>query len=61
MNFAIYLPPQAEDEGAKLPVVYWLSGLTCTEKNYVEKAGGQKLASEHGFIVVCPDTSPSMS
>ena len=37
MNFAIYLPPQAENEGAKLPVLYWLSGLTCTEKNYVEK------------------------
>lgn len=58
MNFAIYLPPQAENEGAKLPVLYWLSGLTCTEKNYVEKAGGQKLAAEHGIIVVCPDTSP---
>lgn len=60
MNFAIYLPAQAEEANAKLPVIYWLSGLTCSERNFVEKAGGQKLASEHGFIVVCPDTSPSM-
>ena len=59
MNFAVYLPPQAEDPEAKLPVLYWLSGLTCSERNFVEKAGGQRLAAEKGFVVVCPDTSPS--
>ena len=45
------------DTGA-VPVVYWLSGLTCTEQNYTTKAGGQKYASEHGVLVVAPDTSP---
>lgn len=40
MNFAIYLPPQCETE--KLPVVYWLSGLTCNETNFVQKAGAQR-------------------
>ena len=59
MNFSVYLPPQAEDAGAELPVIYWLSGLTCTEKNYIEKSGCQKLAAEYGFIIVGPDTSPS--
>ena len=58
MNFSVYLPPQAEDAEKKLPVIYWLSGLTCTEQNFIQKAGGQKLAAEHGIIVVCPDTSP---
>ena len=60
MNFSVYLPPKAEDEGVKLPVLYWLSGLTCNEQNFIQKAGGQSLAASHGFIVVCPDTSPSM-
>ena len=60
MNFAIYLPPQADDTNTKLPVIYWLSGLTCTEQNFIQKAGGQKLAAEHGIVIVCPDTSPSM-
>lgn len=59
MNFSVYLPPKAEDAGIKLPVIYWLSGLTCNEQNFIQKAGGQKLASDHGFIIVCPDTSPS--
>lgn len=58
MNFAVYLPPQADDQNVKLPVIYWLSGLTCTEQNFIQKAGGQKLAAEHGIIIVCPDTSP---
>lgn len=40
MNFAIYLPPQTETE--KLPVIYWLSGLTCNETNFVQKAGAQR-------------------
>lgn len=57
MKFAIYLPPQAEDNN-KLPVLYWLSGLTCDETNFIQKAGAQRYAAEHGIIIVCPDTSP---
>lgn len=58
MNVAVYLPPQAALEGARLPVLYWLSGLTCTEQNAITKAGAQRYAAEHGIILVCPDTSP---
>lgn len=57
MVFAVYLPPQAE-QGAKLPVLYWLSGLTCTDENFMQKAGAQRLAAELGLIIVAPDTSP---
>jgi S-formylglutathione hydrolase len=56
MNFAAYLPPQAASR--KLPVLYWLSGLTCTEQNFITKAGAQRYAAEHGVILVAPDTSP---
>lgn len=56
MNFAIYLPEEAKSE--KLPVLYWLSGLTCTEQNFITKAGAQRYASEHGVVIVAPDTSP---
>lgn len=56
MRFAVYLPPQAET--AKLPVLYWLSGLTCNEQNFITKAGAQRYAAEHGVILVAPDTSP---
>jgi S-formylglutathione hydrolase len=56
MNFAVYLPPQAETR--KLPVLYWLSGLTCTEQNFITKAGAQRYAAELGVILVAPDTSP---
>lgn len=56
MNFGVYLPPQAEEE--PLPVIYWLSGLTCTEANFIQKASSQKYAAEHGVIIVAPDTSP---
>uniref|UniRef100_A0A8D3AD46 S-formylglutathione hydrolase n=1 Tax=Scophthalmus maximus TaxID=52904 RepID=A0A8D3AD46_SCOMX len=56
MKFAVYLPPQAETD--KCPVLYWLSGLTCTEQNVITKAGSQLAAAEHGIIVVAPDTSP---
>jgi S-formylglutathione hydrolase len=56
MNFGVYLPPQAEN--VPVPVLYWLSGLTCTEANFVIKAGAQKYAAEHGIILVAPDTSP---
>ena len=56
MTFSIYLPPQAE-EGV-VPVLYWLSGLTCTDENFVTKAGAQRYAAEHGIAIVAPDTSP---
>jgi S-formylglutathione hydrolase len=56
MTFAIYLPPQAEKTSC--PVLYWLSGLTCTEENFITKAGAQQYAAEHGLILVAPDTSP---
>ena len=56
MIFAVYLPPQAQE--GKVPVVYWLSGLTCTDENFVTKAGAQRYAAEHGIAVVAPDTSP---
>ncbi|PJI42038.1 S-formylglutathione hydrolase [Ferrovibrio sp.] len=57
MEVAVYLPPQAS-ENAKLPVLYYLSGLTCTWENMVSKAGAQRYAAEHGLILVAPDTSP---
>lgn len=56
MNFSIFIPPQASEK--KCPVLYWLSGLTCTEKNFIEKSGFQRHAAKHGIIVVGPDTSP---
>ncbi|KAA8593154.1 hypothetical protein FQN60_009270, partial [Etheostoma spectabile] len=56
MKFAVYLPPKAETD--KCPVMYWLSGLTCTEQNFITKAGSQIAAAEHGIIIVAPDTSP---
>ena len=56
MTFAVYLPPQAES--GPVPVLYWLSGLTCTDENFVTKAGAQACASEYGVAVVAPDTSP---
>jgi S-formylglutathione hydrolase len=56
LRFGVYLPPQAQ-QGA-CPVLYWLSGLTCTEQNFITKAGAQRYAAEHGLILVAPDTSP---
>jgi len=56
MVFSVYLPPQAESQ--KVPVVYWLSGLTCTDQNFVQKAGAQRVAAELGLAIVTPDTSP---
>lgn len=56
MNFAIFLPPQAEENS--VPVIYYLSGLTCTEANFIQKAGAQKYASKYGVALVAPDTSP---
>jgi len=57
MVFSIYLPPQIE-LGGKLPVLYWLSGLSCNDENFMQKAGAQRIAAELGLIVVAPDTSP---
>jgi S-formylglutathione hydrolase len=57
MVFAVYLPPQA-DQGQALPVAYWLSGLTCTDENFMNKAGAQRIAAELGLVIVAPDTSP---
>ncbi len=56
MEFAVYVPPQAQS--GPVPVLYWLSGLTCTWANFTEKAGAQRCAAEHGLIIVAPDTSP---
>ena len=57
MRFAIYLPPQMAS-GQKVPVVYWLSGLTCTDENFMQKAGAHRVAAELGIAIVAPDTSP---
>ncbi len=56
MRFAIYLPPQASEQ--KVPVLYWLSGLTCTDENFMQKAGALRVAAELGIAIVAPDTSP---
>ena len=56
MTFSIYLPPQAES--GPVPALYWLSGLTCTDQNFVTKAGAQAYASARGVAIVAPDTSP---
>jgi S-formylglutathione hydrolase len=56
MRFAVFLPPQSAS--ARVPVVYWLSGLTCTEENFVVKAGAQRMAAALGLAIVVPDTSP---
>jgi len=68
MHFSIYLPPQMlgrEVKGQTLqpgqetpPVLYWLSGLTCSDENFVQKAGAQQFAAKYGVAIVCPDTSP---
>ncbi|CAI3801273.1 S-formylglutathione hydrolase [Rheinheimera sp. MM224] len=56
MHFSVYLPPAAEKQ--KVPVLYWLSGLTCTDENFSVKAGAQRVAAELGIALVIPDTSP---
>lgn len=56
MDFAVYLPPQAKQ--GPCPVLYWLSGLTCNEQNFITKAGAQGYAAKHGVILVAPDSSP---
>jgi S-formylglutathione hydrolase len=56
MTFGIFLPPQADER--PVAVLYWLSGLTCTDENFMQKAGAQRMAAELGIAIVCPDTSP---
>lgn len=56
MNVSVFLPPTAS--GEIVPVLYWLSGLTCTDENFLTKAGAQRKAAERGVALVMPDTSP---
>ncbi|PSN17390.1 S-formylglutathione hydrolase, partial [filamentous cyanobacterium CCP5] len=56
MRFAVFIPPQAAS--GPVPVLYYLSGLTCTEENFTAKAGAQRYAAQHGLMLVAPDTSP---
>ncbi|MEQ8165628.1 MAG: S-formylglutathione hydrolase [Alphaproteobacteria bacterium] len=56
MRFAVYQPPQARER--RVPVVFYLAGLTCTEETFMIKAGAQRLAAEYGLMLVAPDTSP---
>ena len=56
MQFSVYLPPAAAQH--PVPVLYWLSGLTCTDENFSSKAGAQRIAAELGIALVIPDTSP---
>lgn len=57
MRFAIYLPPQANSKNS-VPVMYWLSGLTCTDENFMHKAGALQIAAKLGIAIVVADTSP---
>lgn len=57
MQFSVYLPPAAL-AGQAVPVVHWLSGLTCTDQNFATKAGAQRAAAQLGLALVMPDTSP---
>ncbi len=56
MRFAVFTPPQAESR--RVPVLYYLAGLTCTEETFMIKAGAQRIAAELGLMLVAPDTSP---
>ena len=56
MRFGLYLPPEAKRR--RVPLLYWLSGLTCTEENFIVKAGAQRVAAELGLAIAVPDTSP---
>jgi S-formylglutathione hydrolase len=56
MRFSVYLPPQAQTQ--RVPVLYYLAGLTCTEETFMIKAGAQRVAAELGIMLVAPDTSP---
>lgn len=57
MQFSVFIPPTISED-TKLPALYWLSGLTCTDENFVTKAGAQRVAAELGIMLIMPDTSP---
>lgn len=57
MQFSVFIPPTSSPN-EKLPALYWLSGLTCTDENFVTKAGAQRVAAELGIMLIIPDTSP---
>jgi S-formylglutathione hydrolase len=56
MRFSVFQPPQAQN--GRMPVLYFLAGLTCTEETFMIKAGAQRLAAQLGLLLVAPDTSP---
>ena len=56
MRFSVFVPPAAQR--GPVPVVWFLSGLTCTEENFTVKAGAQRVAAERGLMLIAPDTSP---
>jgi len=58
LQFGVFLPPQALHGGHKVPVLFYLAGLTCTEETFAIKAGAQRVAAELGLMLVTPDTSP---
>ncbi|WDI31350.1 S-formylglutathione hydrolase [Hyphococcus flavus] len=58
MKFAVFTPPKENHGAGPFPVLYWLSGLTCTEENFITKSGFQRVAAELGLVIVAPDTSP---
>lgn len=58
MRFGVFMPPLANSGSALVPVLFWLSGLTCTEENFIVKAGAQRIAAQLGIAIVTPDTSP---
>jgi len=58
MKFGIYIPP-SEQVNEKFPVLFYLSGLTCSEQNFITKSGFQRFAAQYKIILVAPDTSPS--
>ena len=56
MKFNVFIPPAKKP----VPLLYWLSGLTCTEDNFMQKAGAFKALVDHGLALITPDTSPSI-
>ncbi len=58
MKFSVFLPRQAVQGGTRVPALFFLAGLTCTEETFMIKAGAQRFAAEHGIALIAPDTSP---
>ncbi|KAI8562334.1 hypothetical protein RHMOL_Rhmol03G0028500 [Rhododendron molle] len=59
MTFHIYFPPPPPSSSHKFAVLYWLSGLTCSDENFIAKSGAQRVASSEGIALIAPDTSPN--